>query len=90
MMLEERTLLASHEARVKKTRTTKVAFQALADSEIPADIPDDVANLVNELMGERQALRDARKLRECERPLKGMLVYLNSEHQLRLKSAQHW
>lgn len=79
MMLEERTILATHEARTKKTRTTKAAFQALADSEIPADIPDDVAALVTELMGERQALRDARKVQECERPLKGSLMHLNSE-----------
>lgn len=78
-MLEERTLLATHEARTKKSRTTKAALQALAGSDIPPDIPDDVAALVTELMGERQAMRDARKVRDCQRPLKGLLMHLNSE-----------
>ena len=78
-MLEERTLLATHEARTKKNRTTKTAMQALADSDIPADIPDDVAALVTDLMRERQALKDARKVQDCERPLKGLLIDLNSQ-----------
>lgn len=81
-MSEERTLLAEHEARTKKTRTTKAALEALATSQIPADIPDDVAALVTELMTERQALREARKVRGCERPLKGYLMHLNSEDPL--------
>lgn len=77
MMLEERSALATHDARVKKTRTTKAAFQALADSEIPPDVPDDVAKLVIELMAERQAIRDAREVQECQKPLKAMLMVLN-------------
>lgn len=81
MMLEERSTLAQHDARVKKLRTTKAAAQALADSDIPPDVPDDVAQLAGELMTERQTMRDAREIHDCQKPLKQMLMSLNSRSQ---------
>jgi hypothetical protein len=80
MMLEERSVLATHDARVTKHRTTKAAAQALADSDIPPDVPDDVAEEAAGLMRERQALKDARKLKDCEGPLKGIMMFLNSAY----------
>jgi E3 ubiquitin-protein ligase SHPRH len=77
MMSEDRSTLAAHDAKVKKLRTTKAAAQALADSEIPADIPDDVAEQAAGLMAERQALKDAREIRDCKRPLKALVIALN-------------
>lgn len=76
-MSEERSVLAKHDAKVKKFRTTKAAAQALADSEIPPDVPDDVAEQAAGLMAERQALKDAREIRDCQRPLKALIVALN-------------
>jgi len=70
-------VLAQHDAKVKKFRTTKAAAQALADSEIPPDVPDDVAEQAAGLMAERQALKDAREIRGCQRPLRAMIVALN-------------
>jgi E3 ubiquitin-protein ligase SHPRH len=78
MMLEERSLLATHDARVTKHRTTKAAVRALADSEIPANVPDDVAEQAAGLMAERQALKDAREIRDCQKPLKAYVISLNS------------
>ena len=78
MMLEERSLLATHDARVTKHRTTKAAVRALADSDIPADVPDDVAEQAAGLMAERQALKDAREIRDCQKPLKALIISLNS------------
>jgi hypothetical protein len=77
MMSEDRSTLAAHDAKVKKLRTTKAAAQALADSEIPADIPDDVAEQAAGLMAERQALKDTREIRDCQRPLKALIIALN-------------
>jgi hypothetical protein len=76
-MSEERSVLAAHDAKVKKFRTTRAAAQALVDSEIPADVPDDVAEQAGILMAERQALKDAREIRDCQRPLKALIVALN-------------
>jgi hypothetical protein len=78
MMLEERSELAKLDLRVTKHRTTKRAVQALADSEIPPDIPDDIAEQAAGLMAERQALKDARHLADCPKPLKGYIMFLNS------------
>lgn len=90
MLLEERSVLATHDARVKKTRTTKAAFQALVDSEIPPDVPDDVAKLAAELMAERQAVRDAREVQDCQKPLKALLMTLNRMWSpLSLMAARH-
>jgi hypothetical protein len=79
MMLEERSLLAKHDARITKHRTTKRAAQALADSDILPNVPDDVAEQAAVLMAERQALKDARELKDCEKPLKANLMVLNSQ-----------
>ncbi|WVR04446.1 hypothetical protein IAU60_001449 [Kwoniella sp. DSM 27419] len=52
-MLENRSLLAAHDARQTKQRGTKAAINAMADVEI-ANVPDDVKDKAAELMAERQ------------------------------------
>ena len=79
-MLEERSLLAEHDARQKKQRGTRAALNAAAEAAPElADIPDDVQEQAGALMKERQAFRDAREIKDCERPLKAYLLDLNSE-----------
>lgn len=85
-MSEERSVLAAHDAKVKKLRTTRAAAQALVDSEIPADVPDDVAEQAGVLMAERQALKDAREIRDCQRPLKALIVALNRKSSIPVNS----
>ncbi|ORY26908.1 SNF2 family N-terminal domain-domain-containing protein [Naematelia encephala] len=77
-MLEERSLLATHDARVTKKRITKAAQNAMEDVDIAADAPNEVAEQLAELMQERQAFRDARVEKDCQRPLKALLIALNS------------
>ncbi|WVF70051.1 hypothetical protein IAT40_004838 [Kwoniella sp. CBS 6097] len=67
-LLENRSLLASHDARQKKQRSTKAAINAMADEEVP-DVPDELQEQVKALMQERQ---------ECERPLKGYQIDLKA------------
>lgn len=74
---EERSLLATHEARVAKLRVTQAAKNAMEDIEI-ANIPDEVAEQAAQLMAERQAFRTARLNNDCKRPLKALLMELNS------------
>ncbi|WVQ84030.1 hypothetical protein IAT38_006175 [Cryptococcus sp. DSM 104549] len=76
-MSETRSLLATHDARVTKQRSTKAALNAMVDVEM-ADVPDDVSEQAAMLMTERQAFRDARLEKGCERPLKGLLMDLNA------------
>nr|XP_019047438.1 E3 ubiquitin-protein ligase SHPRH [Kwoniella bestiolae CBS 10118]OCF26368.1 E3 ubiquitin-protein ligase SHPRH [Kwoniella bestiolae CBS 10118] len=75
-LLENRSTLAELDARQKKQRNTKAAMNALADSELK-DVPDEVHEQAALLMRERQAFRDARVEKGCERPLKGLLIDLH-------------
>lgn len=76
MLLEERNQLEQHEGAVTKKRTTKRALQALADADaIPVD---EVVDLTDKLMSERQAFRDRRKEEHCEQPLKALLITISN------------
>ncbi|WVQ69001.1 uncharacterized protein L199_007213 [Kwoniella botswanensis] len=74
-LLENRTTLEEFEARQKKQRTTKAAMTAVAESTLK-DVPDELKEQTALLMAERQAFRDARVEKGCERPLKGLLIDL--------------
>ncbi|OCF41195.1 hypothetical protein I317_05025 [Kwoniella heveanensis CBS 569] len=76
-LVENRSLLASHDAREKKQRATKAAINAMAGDQNP-DVPDELKEQVKVLMEERQALRQARIDKECERPLKGYQIDLRA------------
>ncbi|WVQ97832.1 hypothetical protein IAU59_004947 [Kwoniella sp. CBS 9459] len=89
-LLENRSLLASHDAREKKQRATKAAINAMADDENP-EVPDELKDQVKTLMDERQvsvpltgfkltkqAFRQARIDKACERPLKGYQIDLRA------------
>lgn len=79
MLLEDRTILATHESRITKKRVTKNSKDAAEDAQNVdlTQVDDQTLNL----MLERQAFRDRRKQEGCERPLKAMLVDLNNiEH----------
>lgn len=79
MLLEDRTILATHESRITKKRITKNSKYAAEDAQNIdlSQVNDKTLNL----MLERQAFRERRKQELCERPLKAMLVELNSiEH----------
>lgn len=58
-------------------RVTQAAKNALEDTVIPPELPDDVHEQADLLMRERQAFRDARSTKDCSRPLKGLLIDLN-------------
>ncbi|WVQ76787.1 hypothetical protein IAR50_006461 [Cryptococcus sp. DSM 104548] len=77
-MSESRSLLATHDARIAKQRSTNAAMNALANVEIPAHVDDDVEAQAAILMAERQAFRNARMERGCDRPLKALLMELNT------------
>lgn len=79
MLLEDRTILATHESRITKKRVTKNSKDAAEDAQnIDLNLVDDQTL---QLMLERQAFRDRRKEEDCERPLKAILVELNNiEH----------
>ncbi|WWD22075.1 hypothetical protein CI109_106564 [Kwoniella shandongensis] len=82
-MLESRSLLATHDARVTKQRSTKAAINAVADDTAPPpDVTDEVGEQAAVLMKERQAFRDARQEKGCDRPLKGLLMDLNGSYAL--------
>lgn len=76
MMVEERSLLATHDSRLTKQRQTQAAINATIDKSV-VDVPGEVAEQASELLAERQVFRDARKDKDCERPLKAMLMDLN-------------
>ncbi|WRT65006.1 uncharacterized protein IL334_001947 [Kwoniella shivajii] len=75
-LLENRSILAAHDAKQTKQRSTKAAINAMIDVEM-VNVPDDVQEQATLLMKERQAFRDARVEKDCERPLKGLLIDLN-------------
>ncbi|KAL1409743.1 hypothetical protein Q8F55_003740 [Vanrija albida] len=76
MLVEERSVLATHDARMVKKRTTRAAKEAQDGVE---EIPlNDVEDLTLKLMTERQAFRDRRREEDCERPLKALLITLTS------------
>ncbi|TXT06109.1 hypothetical protein VHUM_03582 [Vanrija humicola] len=76
MLLEERSVLATHDARMVKKRTTRAARDAQDGvDEIPLN---DVEDLTLRLMMERQAFRDRRREEDCERPLKALLIELSA------------
>jgi E3 ubiquitin-protein ligase SHPRH len=76
MLLEERTYLEAAEGRVTKKRTTRTAREAAADAiAIPID---DVKDLTDKLMRERQAFRDRRIEEDCTRPLKSLLIEIGN------------
>ncbi|KAK8846763.1 hypothetical protein IAR55_005851 [Kwoniella newhampshirensis] len=79
-MLESRSLLATHDARVTKQRITKAALNAIAEDEVPSDVTDEVSEQAAVLMKERQAFREARSETGCDRPLKALLMDLNAEY----------
>ncbi|BEI82473.1 hypothetical protein CcaverHIS002_0303410 [Cutaneotrichosporon cavernicola] len=79
MLVEDRTILATHESRITKKRVTKNSKDAAEDAQNIdlTQVDDQTLNL----MLERQAFRDRRKQEDCERPLKTMLIDLNNiEH----------
>lgn len=76
MLLEERTLLAVHDAHVTKKRST--ANSKDAQVIIDPDLPTDVQDLTVKLLLERNAFRERRTEEECERPLKALLVDLGN------------
>ncbi|EIW68737.1 hypothetical protein TREMEDRAFT_71902 [Tremella mesenterica DSM 1558] len=78
MMLEERSLLAERDVRTAKQRSTRAAIKAVAEAPEILNVPDEVQEQARALMAERQAFRDARKENDCEKPLKGLLLDLNS------------
>lgn len=79
MLLEDRTILATHEGRIAKKRVTKNSKEAAEDAQ-NIDL-NQVDDQTLQLMLERQAFRDRRKQEDCERPLKAILVDLNNiEH----------
>ncbi|WWC67711.1 uncharacterized protein I206_101623 [Kwoniella pini CBS 10737] len=75
-LLENRSLLAEHDARQTKQRSTKAALNAVVDDPT-LEMPNEVQEQAKLLMSERQAFRDARVEKGCERPLKGLLIDLN-------------
>ncbi|WWC59243.1 uncharacterized protein I303_101793 [Kwoniella dejecticola CBS 10117] len=75
-LLENRSLLAEHDARETKQRSTKAALNAVVDDPI-LELPNEIQEQAKLLMKERQAFRDARTEKGCERPLKGLLIDLN-------------
>ncbi|ORX34384.1 SNF2 family N-terminal domain-domain-containing protein [Kockovaella imperatae] len=75
-LLEERSLLAEHDDRGKKTRTTVAAKQAQEDVEEEAQ--GEIEEQTAALMQERQAFRKARDIKQCKRPMKGLLIDLNA------------
>lgn len=78
MLNEERSLLVSHDTRAKNKRSTRVATERAAIDASLLEVPSDVADQASELLKERQAFRDARVDQDCERPLRAILVDLNS------------
>ncbi|ODO03141.1 hypothetical protein I350_05986 [Cryptococcus amylolentus CBS 6273] len=89
-MFESRSLLASHDARVTKqassiaSKLTNAAMNALDSVEIPAVVDDDIEAQASILMAEREAFRNARLERGCDRPLKALLMELNGEQNVGL------
>lgn len=76
MLLEERTLLAAHDAHITKKRST--ANSKDAQVIVDPDLPTDVQDLTIKLLIERSAFRERRAEEACERPLKALLVDLGN------------
>lgn len=80
MLEDKRNLLAEHDARTKKQRTTHAA--AVAGKVPDEEVVGEVQEQATMLMSERQAFRDARVEKDCQRPLKGIQVDLGRELQI--------
>lgn len=76
MLVEERTLLAVHDAHITKKRST--ANSKDAEIIIDPDLPTDVQDLTVKLLLERNAFREKRTEEACERPLKALLMDLGN------------
>lgn len=74
----ERTLLAAHEGREKKTRKTKAAARAKSQIQEDFEIPDDVEVQPQHEVLYRELLEQRKELQLSERALKSVVVDLSS------------